>query len=175
MLNMKQLKRGQRGFSLVELVIVVALAGIVGVAITATAFQVFTFSTRTSNQMTAIRQVQQAGFWVSPDVMMSDPDEVDVDPGGGKFLVLGWTHNGTVHEVDYILENIPFTDVARLTREHYVDSALDSITTIAEYIDPTMTSFDPVGDGAYDFTVFARVGDQTESRVYEVKPRVGPP
>jgi prepilin-type N-terminal cleavage/methylation domain-containing protein len=174
MMNMKKLKRGQRGFSLVELVIVVALAGIVGVAITATAFQVFTFGTRTSNQMTAIRQVQQAGFWVSPDVMMSDPADIHVDPGEGKFLVLGWTaHDGTVHRVDYILENIPSTDVARLTRKHYIDSALSSTTTVAEYIDPTMTSFEATGDGAYDFTVFARVGEQTESRVYEVQPRVG--
>jgi prepilin-type N-terminal cleavage/methylation domain-containing protein len=176
-MNMKKLKKGERGFSLVELVIVVALAGLVGVAITATAFQVFTFSTRLSNQMTAVRQVQQAGFWVSPDVMMSEPGKINVNPGGGKFLVLGWTaHDDTVHEVVYSLVDIS-GGVARLQREHYIgpdpDSlTIDSTTIVAEYIDPT-TSFVPVAGGAYDFTVTATVGGQTETRIYEVKPRVG--
>lgn len=175
---MKFMHRGQRGFTLVELVIIVALAGIVSIAITATAFQVFTFSARMSNQMTAIRQVQQAGFWVSPDVMMADPGNITVNQGG-KFLVLGWTaHDGTVHKVDYILESIPSTGVAMLMRDNYVGPDLASLnltstTTVAQYIDPTGTSFVPVAGGAYSFNVTATVGGQSETRVYQVKPRVG--
>ena len=38
-MNMKKLKKGERGFSLVELVIVVALAGLVGAAITPLLFR----------------------------------------------------------------------------------------------------------------------------------------
>ena len=182
-MNMKKLGKGQRGVTLVELVIVVALAGLVGAAITATAFQVFTFTTRISNQMTAIRQVQQAGFWVSPDVMMADPTDpsnIDVDPGDGKFLVLRWqAHDDTWHEVDYVLEGVPSSDVAVLTREHYtgpsLDSlSLDSVTTVAQYIDPNATDTFCDWDGkALTFKVTATVGEQTETRVYEVKPRVG--
>ena len=173
-MNMKKLKKGERGFSLVELVIVVALAGLVGAAITATAFQVFTFSTRLSNQMTAVRQVQQAGFWVSPDVMMSEPGKINVNPGGGKFLVLGWTDgNGSEHEVTYII-----TVGNKLQRTHKITPDGGEPTTevaiVAEYIDPdpAQTSFAPEGD-AFKFKVTATVGEQTETRVYEVKPRVG--
>jgi len=182
-MNMKKLGKGQRGVTLVELVIVVALAGLVGAAITATAFQVFTFTTRISNQMTAIRQVQQAGFWVSPDVMMADPTDpsnIDVDPGDGKFLVLRWqAHDDTWHEVDYVLEGVPSSDVAVLTREHYtgpsLDSlSLDSVTTVAQYIDPNVTDTFCDWDGkALTFTVTATVGGRTETRLYEVKPRPG--
>jgi prepilin-type N-terminal cleavage/methylation domain-containing protein len=181
MMNMKKLKRGQRGFTLVELVIVVALAGLVSIAITATAFQVFTFSTRISNEMTAIRQVQQAGFWVSPDVMMSEPDEINVNPGGGKFLVLRWqAHDGTWHEVDYILQSVPSTGVATLIRNNYVALNLTSTTTVAQYID---TSIDPStgkpktnctwAGGTLTLTVTATVGGHSENRTYEVQPRVG--
>ena len=173
---MKKLKKGQRGFSLVELVIVVALAGLVGAAITATAFQVFTFSTRLSNQMTAVRQVQQAGFWVSPDVMMAQ----NVTPGGSPttFLTLNWTVNGINYGVIYSLEGTG--TLKTLQRKYYVNSNLTSTTTVAQYISyPTGTSIVPnqpcssPNCSAYNFTVTATVGGQTETRVYEVKPRPG--
>lgn len=166
-MSMKKLKKGERGFSLVELVIVVALAGLVGAAITATAFQVFTFNTRLSNQMTAIRQVQQAGFWVSPDVMMAEPDKITYNASSEKFLVLGWTaYNDTEYEVDYILQN------GVLSRQRYTKPAVvpDYTTVVAEYI--SSASFVQYGS-AYNFTVTATVGEQTEMRTYEVKPRVG--
>lgn len=170
---MKKLKRGQLGVTLVELVIVVALAGLVGAAITATAFQVFTFSTRLSNQMTAIRQVQQAGFWVSPDVMMydtSEPSNIDYSGQGGKFLVLRWTDgNDSEHEVTYVI-----TAGNKLQRTHKIIPDVGEPTTevsiVAEYI--SSASFAPYGS-AYDFNVTATVGEQSETRVYEVKPRVG--
>jgi prepilin-type N-terminal cleavage/methylation domain-containing protein len=174
-MNMKKLKKGERGFSLVELVIVVALAGLVGAAITATAFQVFTFSTRLSNQMTAVRQVQQAGFWVSPDVMMSNRTKINVNPGGGKFLVLDWTaHDGKEHEVTYTI-----TVDDRLQRTHNITvggQTTMEVSIIAEYINSTQTSCVKVG-GALNFTVVfnvtATVGGQTETRIYQVKPRQG--
>jgi prepilin-type N-terminal cleavage/methylation domain-containing protein len=182
-MSRKMIHKGQKGFTLVELVIVVALAGIVSVAIVATTFQVFTFSALASNQMTAIRQVQQAGFWVSPDVMMADPGEIDNNPAGGEFLVLRWqAHDGTWHEVDYVWEGMPSSDIATLLRYKYSAPDLDSlgppatpdsITTVAQYIDHYQTSFVPAPSGGYDFEVVATVGEQTETRTYEVQPRVG--
>jgi len=166
---MKKLKKGERGFSLVELVIVVALAGLVGAAITATAFQVFTFSTRLSNQMTAVRQVQQAGFWVSPDVMMAQPAKISTNQSGGRFLVLGWTaHDGKEHEVTYTI-----TADDRLQRTHNITEGgqtTTEVSVVAEYI--SSASFVPSGS-AYTLTVTATVGEQTETRTYEVKPRQG--
>lgn len=183
MIKMGSLKRGQKGLTLVELVIVAGLVAIVSIAITAATFQVFSFTARTSNQMTAIRQVQQAGFWVSPDGMMADPrttGNINVNPGGGKFLVLRWqTHDDIWHEVDYILETVPSTDVATLVRKHYTGPSLDSLsldttTTVAQYIEPNAPDTQCAWDGkALTFKVTATVGEQTESRTYEVKPRVG--
>jgi len=168
-MNMKKLKKGQWGFTLVELVIVVALAGLVGAAITATAFQVFTFSTRLSNQMTAVRQVQQAGFWVSPDVMMAKT--VNATGGSGFPLILTWQEAGTntTHTVTYNLTYMS-GGLTRLQREHKIGTSLNSTTIVAEYI--SSASFVQYGD-AYTFNVTATVGGQTEARTYEVKPRVG--
>jgi len=173
-MNMKKLKKGERGFSLVELVIVVALAGLVGVAITATAFQVFTFTTRISNQMTAVRQVQQAGFWVSPDVMMAKT----VTPGGcpNCLLTLNWTDGAnSKHGVIYRLVDMS-GGLRRLQREHYIGTplALNSTTTVAEYINSTQTScaWNNITK-ALTFNVTATVGGRTETRTYQVSPRPG--
>lgn len=183
---MKKLKKDQRGFTLIELVIAILLTGIITTAITMTVFQVFDMNTRTSNRMAAVRQVQNAGFWVSPDVQMAQ----DVPSGGSGPLpfTLTWTDwEGKEHEVVYTLVNMPSGEFKRLQREHKIDLALNSTIMVAEYIDPTETSCccDCDGDGYCDgdcncddksviFTVTANVGGQSETREYEVKPRPGP-
>jgi prepilin-type N-terminal cleavage/methylation domain-containing protein len=174
-MGMKLVHRGQKGVTLVELVIVVALAGIVSIAITASLFQMFSFSTLASNQMTAIRQVQQAGFWVSPDVMMAQV--IDRGESSGFPLTLTWTdpESSDAHEVTYRLEDMG-NGLDRLVREHRIIPATGPETIItmvvAEYVDAAATGFSPAGDG-FELTVAATLGEQDETRTYEVQPRVG--
>ena len=167
---MKRLKKGEKGFTLIELLIVIAITGLITGAITMTIVQVFNMNTRTSNRMSAVRQVQQAGFWVSPDVQMAQ--SVNATGGSSFPLTLTWTEWETnyLHAVNYTLEDMPSGELKKLQREHYIDSALDSTTIVAEYIDPDQTSC--VWDGeVLTFNVTATVGEESETRVYEVKPR----
>ena len=169
---MKKLKKGERGFSLIELLIVIALTGIITAAITMTVFQVFNMNTRTSNRMAAVSQVQNAGKIVSEDILEAQPASINVTPLGVRFLHLGWTaQNGTVYAVNYTLESMPSGTFKILWRKHYADSVLDSTTKVAEYI-AAGTSCIWVGD-SLKFTVTATVGNETETRVYEVRPRPG--
>jgi len=171
-MNMKKLNKDQRGLTLVELLIAILLTGLITGGITMTIFQVFNLNTRTSNRMTAVRQVQHAGFWVSPDVQMAQPEKIDDNPSGGEFLILGWTDgDDNEHEVIYTLEDMS-GGFQILWRAHKKNSVLESTTKVAEYIDPAETSFTPEGD-AFIFKVTANVGGQSETREYEVKPRPG--
>jgi prepilin-type N-terminal cleavage/methylation domain-containing protein len=170
--KMKKLHKDQRGLTFVELLIVIAIAGFIAAAITGVLFQVLTINTRTSNHMTAVRQVQQAGFWVSPDVQMAQ----NVTPGGctGCLLSLNWTEvtgNHTAHRVIYRLVDMS-GGLKRLQREHYIGPSLDSTTIVAEYISSASFVKLPSGN-AYNFTVTATVGAENETRLYEVKPRPG--
>jgi len=172
---MKKLNKDQRGLTLIELVIAIALVGVITGGITMTILQVFTMNTRTSNHMAAVRQVQHAGFWVSPDVQMAL--SVNASAGSGFPLTLTWLEGGTndVHEVIYSLEDMmPPGGFERLQREHYIESELDSTTIVAEYIDPAETYADWDGEEMLlTFKVTATVGGQSEARIYEIKPRPG--
>jgi len=178
---MKKLKKDQRGLTLIELVIVIALTGIITAAITMTVFQVFNMNIRASNRMTAVSQVQQAGKLVSEDILEAQ----NVTPGAdaGFPLTLTWTEVGeapNTYKVIYKLEDTSGPTI--LWREYYInpDTNPDPVSTtkVAEHIDPDPE--DPEQEtscvwavGVLTFKVTATVGEQSEYRVYEVKPRPG--
>jgi len=176
-MNMKKLHKDQRGLTIIELLVVIILTGLITTAITTTFFQVFDMNTRTANHMAALSQVQQAGKLVSEDILEAQEDMIDASPSGEVFLVLGWTaQNGTVHAVNYTLEDMPPGEFKILWREHYIDSNLDSTTKVAEYIDPDPTKTSCDWDDVkkvLTFKVTVTVGEQTEQRTYRVQPRPG--
>ena len=167
-MNMKKLKKDQRGLTLVELLIVIAITGIITGGITMSIFQVFNINTRTANRMAAVSQVENAGSWVSPDVQMAR--EIDTE---SEFLKLTWIEieeaANYTHEVTYAI-----TPDNKLQREHSIDSVPDSSIKVAEYIDLAGTYCDWDYDNKIlTFTVTATVGEQSETREYKVKPRPG--
>ena len=172
-MNMKKLKKDQRGLTLVELLIAILLTGLITGGITMTIFQVFNLNTRTSNRMTAVRQVQHAGFWVSPDVQMALEVDTENDPGTPEFelLTLTWNEGGTgiPHEVIYTLED------GELWRNESINGGNSTLLTrVAEYIsdNPADTYCDWDDENKkLTFRVTANVGGQIETREYKVKPR----
>jgi len=133
------INKNQRGFTLIEMIIVLAIAGIVIGATTMTIFQVISGSSHTSNHMTAVRQVQSAGYWVSRDTQMAqeDPDIVtDSVTGELESITLTWEdRDGYDHQVVYTL----LAD--KLQRQHTcVALSLDETSIVAEFIDPDETN-----------------------------------
>lgn len=168
---LKKLGKDQRGFTILELVIVMLLTGLITTAVTTTFFQVFEMNTRTANHMTAVSQVQQAGKLVSDDIL--EAQTVTAGDSQGFPLSLNWTDSQTdeEHEVIYTLAD------GGLWRSESIGDGDSTMTRVAEHIDAEETSFYPLGvlpaGGTLTFTVTATVGDESETRVYEVKPRPG--
>jgi prepilin-type N-terminal cleavage/methylation domain-containing protein len=171
-MDTRLIHRSQRGFTLIELLIAIGITAIITGVLTASIMQVWTVSYRTRDRMTAVRQVQQAGFWVSPDVMTAQK----VTPGAGPdaLLTLNWTVNNNKYGIVYSLQGTG--TLKTLQRDYYVNSNPDSTITVAEYIDPDPTKTNCDWDDVskkLTFTVTATVGDQSETRTYEVQPRPG--
>ena len=175
--------KNQLGFTLVEIMLAIAVAGVITGGITMTIFQVFDANARTSNHMTAIRQVQNAGCQVSRDAQMAQGEPVIGDdpatPGVTEFLTLTWTEwdSSDVHQVVYSLEDRPSSSLKNLQGVHYINGEESDRTPVFEFIDPDQTSCDWDGS-VLTFKVTATVGsgssqEQSETRIYEVVPRPG--
>jgi len=160
----------QKGMTLIELLIALAIASFVVAAAAAAIFQLLTTPERNSDYMTAYTQVQNAGFSVSRDAVQAQNVTVD----GGSFLTLNWVDwDNDTHQVVYTLE--AGTDgLKELWRDYsYSDNGVprEETMVVAEYLaGPPGTSRSWDGN-VLTLTVKAQVGDKTATRTYKVEPR----
>ena len=133
------MKRSERGFTLIELLLVIAIVAGIALASGAATTQLFASSKRTNDHITATRQVQNAGFWISRDAMMADNATFDNETPA-DFLTLTWTEwsyevgeDSIYHSVIYSLQN-PSGGIAMLRRTHESSAGADEQTLVAEYI-----------------------------------------
>jgi len=81
----------QRGFTLIELLVVIAITAVISGGISTSIIQIINGNTRSSNDMTAVRQVHESGYWVSYDSQMAQSLSVNASAANGFPLTLTWT------------------------------------------------------------------------------------
>jgi len=173
--NSRSTSHSQRGFTLIELVIALAIASVITTAVTMTVYQVFTGNARSAARMTAVRQVENTGFWFSQDAQRIQEEPIrDNDPATPEFLTLTWTDIGGIeHQVVYHMEDMPGSTLKNLMRTHYIDGSGDA-ALVAQYINAEETSCALAGD-VLVLTITADVSSGTytesETREYRVQPR----
>jgi len=159
---MRLIHKNQKGFTLIEVMITVAILAVIGVVIQAVIVEVIQ-SNRTSNHMVAVRQVQQAGYYVSKDGLQAQ--DIDGNLTISSPLHLNWTDwDGQSYDITYTLE--PMQPMGTLYRLHRNDASLP-----IEYLTEDTECRWNNATRVLTFNVTAMVGLQTESRIYEIKPR----
>ena len=174
-MKMRKLHKGQRGFTLIEMIVVLVLVGLISAGITAAIMQVLTINHRASNHMIAVRQVQQAGKEVSKDTLQAQ--SVNATGSQGFPLTLTWVEWGTnqTNSVNYTLVDMS-SGLKQLRRTHTINGTAQATAPpiVAEYIDPDQTSCS-WNNVTLTFTVTATVGSgpygAIETRIYEIEPR----
>lgn len=174
--KLRLINKNQRGFTLLEVMLVILVTGIISGSITMTFAQVVTGGARASNRVTVISQVQSAGYWFSHDAQLAQ--DVDVDDGPTGFpLVLSWIGwDDMEHEVTYSLEEVA-GGLMQLRQSHVIDNGEPAENIVARYVESAEVSPRPYTGGALTFRVTVTVGvgspQQSETREYKIVPRPG--
>ena len=166
----------QKGFTLLELIIAIAIAGLITAGITVAIMQIMTINHRASNHMVAVRQVQQAGKEVSKDALQCQ--NVTCGADSGFPLTLNWTDwEGANYTVVYTFQTMPSSpDLMMLQRSQSINGTPQTPAplTVAEHIDSEQTNCVwNATAGTLVFKVTARLGTEIETRIYEIEPRPG--
>lgn len=131
------MKHGEKGYTLIELIIAITIMVLVSGAAGAIIFQILRNIERNNDHITAVRQVQNAGYWISRDAQMAHSVNVD-NLTSPDFLILNWTERDYADEPTYHTATYFFQDVTdgigRLKRSHWSSAGANEETLVAEYI-----------------------------------------
>ncbi len=180
------MKSSEKGFTLLELIVGVGIMALVAVAASAAIFQVLRSNDRNNDYLTAVRQVENAGFWISRDAEMAQIVYTDNQPP--DFLVLKWaewvpptdqkeTAEGTYYSVTYSFTRLT-NGIGSLMRSH-ISSASAGVSdniVVASYIYYDLGDADNTSKASYESPVLtvqltALVGQTRETREYRIKRR----
>lgn len=168
-----KLKKSERGFTLLEVLVSLAISAFVVGAASATTITMMRLTPQNNDWAVALHQVQNAGYWISRDVLMAQ--DITVGAGNPTFLTL------TIPQITppdktivYEFEDMP-DGLKRLIRD---DQTAGQTILVAEYIstdtNDTTASYNS-DNRTLDLTITAISGDVSVTRIYESSQRLGGP
>jgi prepilin-type N-terminal cleavage/methylation domain-containing protein len=175
------MRRKEIGYTIIELLIAVSIMALASVAAGMAMYQVFGGTEDNNNNMTALHQVQNAGYWISRDAQMAISVNTTDDLVFPEFLHTGWTEwddDGVpiYHLISYTLEN-GSDNLYSLKRTHTYSGNITTEVMVADYI-----FYQPGSENSSDTSVsneFIQVDitsifdDIRESREYKIIRRAG--
>ncbi len=167
--------RDQRGFTLVEMPIALAIGALIALGAAISIFQVMESSPLVVDRFTTTRSVQNAAHWISRDAESAENVRVD-DLVSPDFLALEWTvysfdeDPSIYHTVTYSFVGLS-QGVGKLQRYHWSSDGINETTVVAEHVyydpaDPTNTSKASYQDSQLTVKIASRFRDSSGSKEY---------
>ena len=176
------MKPGEKGYTYIELLIAITIMALASVAAGAAIFQVFKNTERNNDHITAVRQVQNAGYWISRDAQMALSVNTTANMTPPDFLGLNWTEWNDAGEPIYHSATYSFEDltdgIGKLKRTYWSSAGASGETMVAQYIyfDPAdsdnTTKVDYISP-VLTVQITSLFEESQETRVYRIKRRAG--
>ncbi len=175
LVKMRRIARGESGLTLIELMVAVAILGIIMVGIGSAFVQTLRVTTASNNHLQAINYTQNAGVWIVRDgqqaqtVTGDDPST----PGVAEVMSLVWDYSAYTlgsHTVHYALSG---TDLTRSDNGGAPVVIARGIKSSGDFVLQGIT--EPSGAVYYKVTVISTVGGfqpRSASSAFYFKPRL---
>jgi len=194
---LKKAHHNQRGFTLIEVIVAIAIMGLLSIGIAAVTIEVIAGNARYSNKMTTARQVQQVGQWMTMDGQMAELVIAPLVPNSPEPLTVEWTeyrawnfypedpddsespltiHRVIKHEVVYTYNEEVIVREEYTTEEIREDEADPPYTLLSKFPVARFISWIecPYLNGTITVKVVSTISGYqgvTEQRVFEIVPR----
>jgi type II secretory pathway component PulJ len=162
------IKKNQRGFTLIAVLIITAITGIIGSGILTVIFQVYQIQASGLARMIAVKEVERAVHWITRDALMAQevypPDPLN---DSGFPITLKWIEwNNTSNSVEYRVQG------GELQRNVSINGGQPTMTVVINCLKPdaTLTNCD-FTDGILAFKITAGkdgFGSANETRTFNV-------
>lgn len=174
------MKYSQKGYTLIELLIVLGILSIASAAIFGGIYQVIRNTETNSNRMTAVMQVQAAGNRIGNDVHMAQTIATVANLTDPDFLFLTWIDaaSGDKYEITYSFQDMSTGSMKKLMRTESINDTDNSTSLVSQYIDYSSSSTTcNFTDGIFNLNITSTIGSGymsgSETRLYRVFPRPG--
>lgn len=174
------MKMGEKGYVLMELLIAITIMFLASSAAGAVIFQTFRNTERNTDIMTAVHQVETAGYWISRDARMALNLTTTDNLTLPEFLSISWTEwDGTGSPI-YHSANYSFVDlvngIGKLKRTYGSSAGASEQTMVAQYIYYDLSDADVTSNTSYQNSILtvkltAVFGEYVETREYAIKRR----
>jgi len=174
------MKRGERGYTLLELIIGIGIMTLTTGAAAGGIYQSMINTEHNSNHMTAVLQVQNAGNKISLDVHRAQIITTVEELSDPDFLFLSWIDaiSGDKFEVTYTYQEMETGSLRKLMRTYSINDAGNQTSLVSRDIDYSgaMTTCN-FTDGLFNLKITSTIGTgpsaSTETRIYRIFPRPG--
>lgn len=174
------MRRHEHGFTTIELVVACTVAAIIASAAASTVFQVFHVTESSNSHLTAVRQVQNAGYWIGHDIQIADGATTD-NLSGNELVILTWTEHdfdsgdSVYHSVTYAFTDL-VDNIGRLKRTYWSSGGGNTETLVGTDLYYNPADSDNTTSASYEnpelaFRITARFGDASETREYKLRRR----
>ena len=172
--RLELINRNHNGFGTLELLIAIAIAGVIGAASTMSLFQIIDGTSRSNNRMIALSDLRNADYWISRDLRSAQIVVVsDYASEAGAFMTFTWfpyesTDNYTAR---YFFDEVS-DGVGKLMRDYSINAVSQQTVTVSRYIHLDNSSVDYSSPPELILNLVASFGDTQVSQESKMITRI---